>query len=176
MPESDVHFLGRVNFGHVINDTTYANDPHRDTGKGGFFKHSLGYLSGLSASLHLTYHEAGFVQMLLIDSNSFNRNTYNFLFVRNDFLGTIPTVVFDVQPSRRGSTGRFAGRIWVERNSGNIVRFNGNFAGSQKDIAGVLPLRLLADQRAGRPLASYLGLHRGKRSQEPDFNAALQSH
>ena len=135
VPESDVHFLGRVNFGRVINDTTYANDPHRDTGKGGFFKHSLGYITGLSASLHLTYHEAGFVQMLLIDSNSFNRGTYNFLFVRNDFLGTIPTVVFDVQPSKRGSTGRFAGRIWVERNSGNIVRFNGNFAGSQKDIA-----------------------------------------
>lgn len=135
VPESDVHFLGRVNFGRVINDTNYANDPHREGGKGGFFKHSLGYITGLSASLHLTYHEAGFVQMLLIDSNSFNRGTYSFLFVRNDFLGTIPTVVFDVQPSKHGATGRFAGRIWVERNSGNIVRFNGNFAGSQKDIA-----------------------------------------
>ena len=31
--------------------------------------------------------------------------------------------------------GRFAGRIWVERDSGNIVRFNGSFSGSEKDIA-----------------------------------------
>ena len=83
----------------------------------------MGFFSGLSMGLHLTYHEAGFVQMLLVDSNSFNRSTYQFQFVRNDFLGTIPTVVFDVSPIKRGATGRFAGRVWIERNSGNIVRF-----------------------------------------------------
>ncbi len=136
-PESDVHFLGRVNFGRVINDTSFAEGSKADdkNGKMGVLKHSLGYISGLSMSLHLTYHEAGFVQMLLVDSNSFNRNTYQFQFVRNDFLGTIPTVVFDVSPIKKGSTGRFAGRVWIERNSGNIVRFNGDFAGSEKDIA-----------------------------------------
>ena len=136
-PESDVHFLGRVNFGKVINDTSFSegSKPDEKGGKLGFFKHSLGYISGLSGSLHLTYHEAGFVQMLLVDSNSFNRGTYQFSFVRNDFLGTIPTVVFDVNPIKKGATGRFAGRIWIERNSGNIVRFNGDFAGSEKDIA-----------------------------------------
>ncbi len=136
-PESDVHFLGRVNFGKVINDVTFSEGakPEEKGGKFGLFKHSLGYLSGLSSSLHLTYHEAGFVQMLLVDSNSFNRGTYQFAFVRNDFLGTIPTVVFDVSPIKYGSTGRFSGRVWIERNSGNIVRFNGDFAGSEKDIA-----------------------------------------
>ena len=136
-PESDVHFLGRVNFGKVINDTSYADGskPDQKGGKLGLFKHSLGYLSGLSMNLHLTYHEAGFVQMLLVDSNSFNRGTYQFSFVRNDFLGTIPTVVFDVSPIKGGATGRFSGRVWIERNSGNIVRFNGDFAGSEKDIA-----------------------------------------
>ncbi|HLI77034.1 MAG TPA: hypothetical protein VKV02_08815 [Acidobacteriaceae bacterium] len=136
-PESDVHFLGRVNFGKVINDTSFADGtkPDEKGGKLGIFKHSLGYLSGLSTSLHLTYHEAGFVQMLLVDSNSFNRGTYQFSFVRNDFLGTIPTVVFDVSPIKHGATGRFSGRVWIERNSGNIVRFNGDFAGSEKDIA-----------------------------------------
>ncbi len=136
-PESDVHFLGRVNFGKVINDTSFAegSKPDEKGSKLGVLKHSLGYLSGLSMNLHLTYHEAGFVQMLLVDSNSFNRGTYAFSFVRNDFLGTIPTVVFDVNPIKKGATGRFAGRVWIERNSGNIVRFNGDFAGSEKDIA-----------------------------------------
>ena len=138
-PESDVHFLGRVNFSRIIGDTSYAEGAPASDPKSGKFsgalKHSLGYFSSLSSSLHLTYHEAGFVQMLLVDSNSFNRQTYEFSFVRNDFLGTIPTVVFDVAPVKQGATGRFAGRIWIERNSGNIVRFNGDFAGSEKDIS-----------------------------------------
>ena len=55
-------------------------------------------VTGLGDSLHLQFHESGFVQMLLMDSNSFNRQTYNFTFVRNDFLGSIPTAVFDVTP------------------------------------------------------------------------------
>lgn len=133
IPDSDVHFLARVAFGKIINDTGY-NSEKRDEGKLGFMKHSLSYITGLSNSLHLTYHESGFVQMLLVDSNSFNRQTYNFNFLRNDFLGTIPTVVFDVQPAKKSAVGRFAGRIWVDRNSGNIVRFNGSFSGSEKDI------------------------------------------
>lgn len=131
VPDSDVHFLARVNFGKIISDNGYVSDKYGD--KTGFMKHSLSYITGLSKSLHLTYHESGFVQMLLMDSNSFNRQTYTFNFLRNDFLGTIPTVVFDVAPSKRGAVGRFAGRIWVDRNSGNIVRFNGSFSGGQKD-------------------------------------------
>ncbi|HEX4156288.1 MAG TPA: hypothetical protein VHY48_11800 [Acidobacteriaceae bacterium] len=136
VPDSDVHFLARVNFGKIINDTGYSTDKYGNSTKGtfGFMKHSLSYITGLSNSLHLTYHESGFVQMLLVDSNSFNRQTYNFSFLRNDFLGTIPTVVFDVAPSKKGAVGRFAGRIWVDRNSGNIVRFNGSFSGNEKDI------------------------------------------
>jgi hypothetical protein len=131
VPESDVHFLARVNFGKVINDQGYVQESQD---KKGFFKHSLGYLTQLSGSLHLTYHESGFVQMLLVDSNSYNRQMYSFNFLRNDFLGTIPTVVFDVQPQKKSAVGRFAGRIWIDRNSGNIVRFNGSFSGGEKDV------------------------------------------
>ncbi len=131
IPDSDVHFLARVNFGKVISDNGYVQEKQDQKG---FLKHSLSYLTGLSGSLHLTYHEAGFVQMLLVDSNSYNRQMYTFNFLRNDFLGTIPTVVFDVQPTKKSSVGRFAGRIWIDRNSGNIVRFNGSFSGAEKDI------------------------------------------
>jgi hypothetical protein len=127
-PEADLHFLGRVDFGKVINDTGYATEK-RPAGKGQFFKHSLGYITGLSQALHLTYHESGFVQMLLVDSKDFNRATYTFSYLRNDFLGTVPTMVFDVQPTKHNAYGRFAGRIWIERNGGNIVRFNGDFDG-----------------------------------------------
>jgi hypothetical protein len=127
-PDTDLHFLGRVDFGKVINDTAYSTEK-RDTSKKAFLKHSLGYVTGLSQALHLTYHESGFVQMLLVDSKDFTRNTYTFSYLRNDFLGTIPTMVFDVQPTKHNAYGRFAGRIWIERNGGNIVRFNGDFDG-----------------------------------------------
>ena len=135
-PESDLHMLGRVNFGKVIDDKAYAEGKGVEEKKTGFFgkfKHSMSYITGISNTLHLTFHQSGFVAMLLVDSNSYNRQTYQFSFVRNEFLGTVPTVVFDVKPTKNNAYGRFFGRIWVERNGGNIVRFDGDFDGSDAD-------------------------------------------
>jgi hypothetical protein len=134
VPISDQHFLGRVDFGKVMGNVNYADQKAAGGGKfSGLFRHSAGFVSDLSNSLHLNFNETGFVDMLLVDSNNFNKNTYDFRFLRNEFLGTIPTDVFDVSPSKKGAFGRFDGRIWVDRNSGSIVRFNGSFAGSEKD-------------------------------------------
>ena len=100
-------------------------------------------MTGLGSSLRLNFHEAGFVQMLLMDSNSYDRQHYQFFYVRNDFLGNTPTAVFDVVPlaTKEGklaltgtTTGRFYGRIWVETRNGNVVRFNGDFSGTEKTI------------------------------------------
>ena len=138
IPESDEHFLSRVDFKSVIGDNSYAvnNSTSKGTtdGKMGFFKHSASFVGGLGNSLHLNFHEAGFVQMLLMDSNSFDRQHYTFGYVRNDFLGNTPTAVFDVTPiSGKKDFGRFFGRIWIETRNGNVVRFNGDFAGTQED-------------------------------------------
>jgi hypothetical protein len=135
VPESDEHFLGRVEFGKVIGDEAYKANPKESEKKGhlGFLKGGGGFLGSLGGSLHLQFQEAGFVSMLLMDSNEFDRAHYNFGFVRNDFLGNIPTAVFDVTPAKVGDRGRFFGRIWVDTRQGNVVRFNGDFAGSDKD-------------------------------------------
>ncbi len=136
VPVLDEHFLARVDFSKVINDDTYKNykgNFQSKTKKGRLtqFKDSLAALTGISNSLHLTFHESGFVQMMLMDSNNFDRQHYTFTFVRNDFLGNIPTAVFDVTPTNsRRDFGRFSGRIWIETNGGNVVRFNGDYAGS----------------------------------------------
>jgi hypothetical protein len=140
VPDSDQHFLGRVEFNKVIGDNSYevnksTSEGTNGSGKFGFFKQSMSYLGGLGGSLHLTFHEAGFVQMILMDSNGFDRQHYNFGFVRNDFLGNTPTAVFDVTPIGKKDTGRFFGRIWIETRDGNVVRFNGDFAGSEADYA-----------------------------------------
>jgi hypothetical protein len=134
VPESDQHFLARVDFNKVINDDAYKENKgnfEAKKSKLSFFKNSFSALGGISSSLRLTFHESGFVQMILMDSNSFDRQHYSFTFIRNDFLGNIPTAVFDVQPiTGKREYGRFFGRIWVETREGNVVRFNGDFAGS----------------------------------------------
>jgi hypothetical protein len=134
VPVSDQHFLARVDFSKVINDDEYKNNKGNFQARKGryqSFKESLTALTGISNSLHLTFHESGFTQMMLMDSNNFDRQHYTFLFVRNDFLGNVPTAVFDVTPANpRKDFGRFSGRIWIETKGGNVVRFNGDFAGS----------------------------------------------
>ena len=141
IPESDQHFLGRVEFGKIIGGNTYeinkaTSKGTQNNGKFGFFKNSASFLTNLGGSLHLSFKEGGFVQMLLMDSNDFDRQHYVFGYVRNEFLGTTPTAVFDVTPiGGKRATGRFSGRIWIESRDGNVVRFNGDFAGSEKDIS-----------------------------------------
>ena len=134
VPETDQHFLARVDFSRVINGDEYKdNKGNFGTKKSRFlnFKNSVTALTGISNSLRLTFHESGFIQMMLMDSNNFDRQHYSFTFVRNDFLGNVPTAVFDVSPSSpRKDFGRFFGRIWIETNGGNVIRFNGDFAGS----------------------------------------------
>jgi hypothetical protein len=134
VPESDEHHLARVDFSKVINDDAYKENKgnfEAKKSKLSFFSNSFAALGGISSSLRLTFHESGFVQMILMDSNSFDRQHYSFTFIRNDFLGNIPTAVFDVSPlSGKREYGRFFGRIWVETHDGNVVRFNGDFAGS----------------------------------------------
>jgi len=136
IPESDEHFLGRVEFARIIGDNPYEAGPKAGAKPStmGRFKNSLSFLGNLGGSLHLEFHEAGFVQMLLMDSQNFDKQHYNFYFVRSDFLGNTPTWVYDVTPlSGKSEKGRFFGRIWVETKNGNVVRFNGDFAGSEKD-------------------------------------------
>lgn len=134
VPDSDEHFLGRVDFKKVLNGAVYqTEDAHKSNGKMGFFKNSLSYISNLNRQFHLQFNETGFIQMILVDAHGFDRNEYNFGFVRNEFLGSVPTMVFDVEPAKGSKRGRFFGRIWVERRNGNVVRFNGSFAGTEKD-------------------------------------------
>ena len=78
-----------------------------------------------------------------------------FSFVRREFLGSVRTWVYDVHPKVAGM-GRFYGRIWIEDQDGNIVRFNGTYTGPPSEDASqvLLPLRQLADERAAGNLAA----------------------
>src|SRR5438876_4481076 len=71
----------------------------------------------------------GFLQMIYLDANGFDRQHYNFKYVGREFLGDIRCLVFDVDPSSKPDKGRFVGRIWVEDQDYHIVRFNGGYSG-----------------------------------------------
>lgn len=79
----------------------------------------------------------GFARMLVLDADSFDREHYDFEFVRREFLGEIRTLVFEVMPRNMlvpgGHSGRFTGRIWVEDRAFNIVRYNGVYASGSAD-------------------------------------------
>jgi hypothetical protein len=130
IPVEDQYTLSRVDFGKTFTDKTY--EP-RAIAKHGFFKGSLASITGLTKILGLerfTYSTTGFMQMMFLDPTGFDRQHYEFSFVRREFLGSVRTWVYDVHPkSEVHGMGRFYGRIWVEDQDGNVVRFNGTYTG-----------------------------------------------
>jgi len=138
IPVSDTYTLSRVDFGKTFFDKTYeprsaAQRGEKQGGKFGFFKNSLASINGLTKLLGLerfTYSTTGFMQMMFLDPTGFDQQHYAFSFVRREFLGSVRTWVFDVHPKNDvKGMGRFYGRIWVEDQDGNVVRFNGTYTG-----------------------------------------------
>jgi hypothetical protein len=133
VPVSDVYMLSRVDFGKGFFDQTY--NP-REREKRGFFKSSVASIAGLTRALgldnHVIYRPLGFTEMMFLDPTSFDSEHYVFSFVRREFLGSVRTWVYDVQP-KVTDMGRFYGRIWIEDVDGNIVRLNGTYTGASDE-------------------------------------------
>ncbi len=137
VPVDDQYMLSRVDFGKVFFDKSYQ--PKGQVKQKGFFKSSLSSITGLSKILGLekfTYNPNGFMQMMFIDPAGFDQQHYVFSFVRREFLGSVRTWVFDVHPKADvKGMGRFYGRIWIEDEGGNVVRFNGTYTGPTEEDA-----------------------------------------
>jgi len=134
VPVSDEYMLSRVDFGKGFFDKTY--EPRSKKAKHGFFKGSLASITGLTKALgldsHFTNNPLGFTEMMFLDPHSFDTQHYVFSYVRREFLGSVRTWVYDVHPKAAGM-GRFFGRIWIEDEEGNIVRFNGTYTGPKSE-------------------------------------------
>jgi hypothetical protein len=132
VPISDTYVLSRVDFGKVFFDKPFENRAaSKSSGKHNFFTGSLASISGLSKALGLekfTYQPNGFMEMMFLDPTGFDTQHYVFSFVRPEFVGSVRTWVFDVHPRPEvKGMGRFYGRVWIEDEDGNIVRFNGTY-------------------------------------------------
>jgi hypothetical protein len=120
-PAGDRYFLGRADFSKGVSlvSLTDTNTKGRKIfgGIGNFFSFAMQFLPD------------GFLQMIFIDTNGFDKQHYKFDYVRREFLGEVRCLVFDVVPQEKAGKGRFKGRIWVEDQDYNIVRFNGAYGG-----------------------------------------------
>src|SRR6202171_6015878 len=121
VPAGDKYFLGRADFSEGV-ALVSLTDPKSKGGKiigsiGNFFSLAMQFLPG------------GFLQMIFIDTNGFDKQHYKFDYVRREFLGEVRCLVFDVIPQEKSAKGRFLGRIWVEDQGFSIVRFNGRHTG-----------------------------------------------
>ncbi len=121
VPAGDKYFLGRADFAKGVSLVS-LNDSESKGKKifgsvGNFFSFAMQFLPD------------GFLQMIFIDTNGFDKQHYKFDYVRREFLGEVRCLVFDVSPQEKSGKGRFLGRIWVEDQDYNIVRFNGAYSG-----------------------------------------------
>jgi hypothetical protein len=121
-PAGDKYFLGRADFSKGVNLVSLTDADTKGkkifSGIGNFFSFAMQYLPD------------GFLQMIFIDTNGFDKQHYKFDYVRREFLGEVRCLVFDVTPEAKAGKGRFLGRIWVEDQDFHIVRFNGAYGGS----------------------------------------------
>jgi Peptidase family M48 len=119
VPQTDKYFLGRMDLSTTIDRKDYISEDQS------MQKHLLG---GFSKLFKVQYQPLGFSWMIFADRNDFDRQHYDFRYVRREFLGDVRCLVFDVTPKPKSGMGRFLGRIWIEDQDYNIVRLNGTYA------------------------------------------------
>jgi hypothetical protein len=124
VPASDVYFLGRLDMTEGADDRAFISPTTAGLGKR--------MLSKLKDVYSMKFLPLGFAQMVILDQD-FQRKNYDFKFVRREFLGEVRCVVLDVAPKKDAPSGRFLGRIWVEDQNYNVVRFNGTYTQSRRN-------------------------------------------
>jgi hypothetical protein len=128
VPQNDHYFLGRMDLSESIDRSDYLEGKGKSKGKNkdeGMERHLLGEFT---KKFKFQYQPLGFSWMIYADRNDFDRQHYDFHYVRREFLGDVRCLVFDLTPKKDAGRGRFVGRIWVEDQDFNIVRLNGTYA------------------------------------------------
>ncbi len=123
VPDSDKYFLGRAELAKGV-----ELEPLDRVERDGGLKHKV--FGGWASFFSTEFVARGFLQMIYLDMNGFDRAHYRIEYVRREFLGEVRCLVFDVNPLPKSGKGRFVGRIWVEDQDFHIVRFNGAYGGS----------------------------------------------
>src|SRR5215475_4776276 len=125
VPDGDRYFLGRAELAKGV-----ELEPLIANGSSGSAKQRL--FSSVGGFFSAEFLPRGFLQMIYLDMDGFDRQHYQFKYSGREFLGEVRCLIFDVDPLPNTGKGRFAGRIWVEDEGFHIVRFNGAYGGSSR--------------------------------------------
>jgi hypothetical protein len=117
VPDGDKYFFGRADLAKGVELEPLDHDAG--------MKHKI--FGGWAGIFSTEFVPRGFLQMIYLDLNGFDRQHYKIEYVRREFLGEVRCLVFDVDPMPKSGKGRFVGRIWVEDQDFHIVRFNGAY-------------------------------------------------
>ncbi|MFZ1053124.1 MAG: M48 family metalloprotease [Candidatus Sulfotelmatobacter sp.] len=120
VPSADHYFLGRMDMGETVDRKDYLKE--QDKGM------ETRLMGGFNKLFKVQYQPLGFSWMVYADRTDFDREHYEFHYIRREFLGDVRCLVFDVMPKKGSGRGRFLGRVWVEDQEFNIVRLNGTYA------------------------------------------------
>ncbi len=124
VPSDDHYFLGRLDMGETVDRKDYLKGDGDKSGMPGMESRLLG---GFHKLYKVQYEPVGFSWMVYADRTDFDREHYDFHYVRREFLGDVRCLVFDITPKPKSGRGRFLGRVWVEDQDYNIVRLNGTY-------------------------------------------------
>src|SRR5256885_7501525 len=111
-PDGDKYFLGRAELANGVDLVPLVRSANNGKRK---------KLSGLENLFSMEFVPRGFLQMIYIDMNGFDRQHYKFSYARREFLGDVRCLVFDIDPLIKGEKGRFVGRS-EERRVGKECR------------------------------------------------------
>jgi len=119
VPSEDHYFLGRMDMGETVDRKDYLKEEDKSM--------QTRLMGGFQKLFKVQYQPLGFSWMVYADRTDFDREHYEFHYIRREFLGDVRTLVFDVTPKKNSGRGRFLGRVWVEDQGYNIVRLNGTY-------------------------------------------------
>jgi hypothetical protein len=119
IPSGDHYFLGRLDMGESVDRKDYLKEEEKSM--------QSRLLGGFQKLYKVQYQPMGFSWMVYADRTDFDREHYDFRYVRREFVGDVRCLVFDVTPKPKSGRGRFLGRVWVEDQGYNIVRLNGTY-------------------------------------------------
>jgi len=116
-PKSDDYFLSRLDLTGGSPSSQQFVDPER----------SKKPADKKSAKDEKRFTARDFAQAVFVDRDHFDLQNYKFEFARWEVLGEVRCAVIDVRPREEKENRGFMGRIWVEDQNFNIVRFTGTY-------------------------------------------------
>ncbi len=117
-PKDDVYFLSRVR----LNGSEFDNREFETRERVKPERTRL-----LRKVKEPTFTADDFIEALFPDLDHFDRRNYEFKLVRWEMVNEVRCIVIDVTPRADSDNRGFVGRLWVEDEDNNIVRFTGTF-------------------------------------------------